>query len=127
MKEKTLPKLLRSRVTAKRKIQERIDKGQQLRGRQIGSKGELDKVEAEFKKWSSYNQKLLLKLFDNSSIANECRPLGFIGGWTNPTLNDEVGWYQRDISYEVTKLEGSMISLSYLMNQQIPLHIPLTA
>ena len=106
MKEKVLPKLLVSREEADQKIQGRIDKGQQLHDRQIDSKDELDKVEAEFKKWSSYNRKLLLKLFDNSSIADEGSPLPFVGGWTNPTLNDEVGWYQRDISYEVTKLEG---------------------
>ena len=48
MEEKILPKLLVSRGEAEQKIQERIDKGQQLHDRQIGSKIELDKAEAEF-------------------------------------------------------------------------------
>ena len=105
MKEKTLPKLLISREEAEKQIQERIDKGQQLHDMPIRSQTELDKAEAEFKKWSKYNRKLLLKLFDNSSIADEYWSLPF-AGWTNATLNDKVGWYQRDVSYEVTNLEG---------------------
>ena len=106
MKEKTLPKLLVSREETEKKIQERIDKGQQLHDLPIRSQIELNKAKAEFKKWSKYNQKMLLKLFDNSSIADECGPSLFVGAWTNATLNDKVGWYQRDVSYEVTNLEG---------------------
>ena len=106
MEDTTQPKLLVSGKEARKKIQDRIDKGQELHDWQIGSKDELDKVKAEFKKWSSYNRRLLLKLFDDSSIADECGPLPFVGAWTNATLNDKVGWYQRDVSYEVTKLEG---------------------
>ena len=64
------------------------------------------RLKPSFKKWSSYNRKLLLKLFDNSSIADEYRGFPLVAKWTNATLNDEVSWYQRDVSYEVTKLEG---------------------
>ena len=106
MEEKTLPKLLVSREEAEQKIQERIDKGQQLHDRQIDSKNELDKAKGEFRKWSNYNETLLRKLFDNSSIADEYRGIPFFVGLTNTTLNDDINDYRGDISKEVNRLEG---------------------
>ncbi len=106
MEEKVHPKLLVSREEAKKKIQERINEGQLLRDRQIDSKTELNKAKSEFKKWSGYNKTLLSKLFDNSSIADKYKGFPVFVGWTNPALNDEIGWYRKDVSYEVTNLEG---------------------
>ncbi len=54
-------------------MQERIGKGQKLLNRRIDSEDRLDKAEAEFKNWSNYNETLLSKLFDNSSIAQDLR------------------------------------------------------
>ena len=55
MEEKTLPKLLVSMEIAKKKIQERIDKGQLLLDQEIRSETELDKVGKESNNWSRYN------------------------------------------------------------------------
>ena len=48
IEENMLPRLLLSRAEAKEKIQDRIDKGQQLHDRQIDSKEEFEKAEANF-------------------------------------------------------------------------------
>ena len=107
MKKEILPKLLVNGKEAERKIQERIDKGQQFHDRQINSKDELDKAKADFKKWSNYNETLLCKLFDSSSIANTytiySRRSVFL---TSQSLNAEIGDYQKDVSKAVSHLEG---------------------
>lgn len=106
MEEKTLPKLCVSREEANKKIQERINKGQQLHDRRIDSKDELGKAEADFKKWSDYNTTLLLKLFDDPSIVKKYISLSITARWTNPTWDQEIGWYRKDISEKVSRLEG---------------------
>lgn len=106
MEENTIPKLLVSREEAEEKIQDRIEKGQQLHDQQIDSKDELDRAEADFGNWSNYNRTLLSKLFDNSSIVKEYVGFPFVGGWTNPSLNDQINWYQRDVAEKVNCLKG---------------------
>ena len=106
MEGKVLPKLLVSREEANKKIQERINKGQLLLDRRIDSRDELDKAEADFKKWSDYNTTLLLKLFDDPSIVKKYVSLSITARWTNPTWDQEINWYQKDISEKVNRLEG---------------------
>ena len=106
MEENALPKLLVSRAEAKEKIKDRIEKGQQLQDRQIDSKEELKKAESDFGKWSNYNITLLSKLFDNSSIVKEYQGFPFFVGWTNPTVNEQIGSYRKDVSKKVNCLEG---------------------
>ena len=65
------PQLLKSREEARQKIQMQIEKGQQLRDQSIDSDDELEEARAESRKWSDYNKTLLLKLFDNTSIAED--------------------------------------------------------
>lgn len=105
MEEKTLPKLCVSREEANKKIQERINKGQLLLDRRIDSRDELDKAEADFKKWSDYNTMLLLKLFDDSSIEKKYVSLFISARWTNPTWDEEINWCRKDISEKVNRLE----------------------
>ena len=107
MEEKILPKLLRGRKEAEKKIQEQIDRGQQLRDRRIDSETELDKVKAEVKKWSNYNETLLRTLFDNSSIASKyvvsSRRHAFL---TGQSLSAKIEEYRGDVSKAVNHLEG---------------------
>ena len=105
MEENTLPKLLVSKKEAEKKIQEQIDKGQQLHNQQIDSKEKLDKAKADFNNWSNYNETLLSKLFSNSSIA--LRYSFYIyGGSTNSSLNYDIERHQKDISEMVSRLQG---------------------
>ena len=66
MAETALPKLRVSREKANQIIQAQIEKGQQLRARQIDLYHELDEARMDSKKWSDYNKTLLLWLFDNT-------------------------------------------------------------
>jgi predicted nucleotide-binding protein len=65
------PSLLLPRATTLQKIQVQIDKGLEIRNKPINSATELEDARSERSKWSKYNSELLLRLFDNSSMADE--------------------------------------------------------
>ena len=69
--EKTLPKLLVSREKAEEKIQEQIQKGQQIIKQSVDTKAKSIQVLEDFGRWLQYNKSLLLKLFDTQSMADE--------------------------------------------------------
>ena len=102
MEEKTLPKLLVTMEVAKRKIQERINKGQTFLNRQIDSDDELEIAGKEANNWSRYNIDLLIRLFDNLSLQDEYKNFHYTKltfdemdsmsamGWGIPDLNGLV-------------------------------------
>ena len=107
MEDNTLPKLLVSREEADEKIQDRIEIGEQLRDRPIDAEHELDRVKADFRKWSNYNSTLLSKLFNNPSIAEEYAPLPYMSaGSPNASLNHKIDSYQRKICQAISSLRG---------------------
>ena len=109
MEEKTLPKLLVSRAEAEKKIQERIDKGQQLLNLPIRSENEFNRVESDSQNWSQFNGTLLAKLFDNSSIMDQydsdCVASIYM---LSPffSLNDEISSYQEAMVLRIDSLKG---------------------
>ena len=130
MAETTLPKLRVSREVARQKIQARIEKGQQLRDQridyQLDSYDGLEEARTESIKWSDYNKPLLLKLFDNPSIAeydytgfSDFR--GYIGGL--PTFSEELGLYQKGMNSSINSLEGIRDRLElYDERSDVPQH-----
>ena len=112
MAETVLPKLRVSREEAYQKIQMQIEKGQQLRDQSIDSDDELEEARAESRKWSDYNKTLLLKLFDNMSIAedaytdfNEPRRILLTSSGSTP-FSEELGLYQRVMNRSINSLES---------------------
>jgi predicted nucleotide-binding protein len=116
MTETTLPKLRVSREEAHQQIEEQIEKGRQLHAQQINSDDELTEARRESRKWSDYNKTLLLKLFDNESIAeddytdfNKVRPILLASSGSrslSDELRDELGRYQNTMSYSINSLES---------------------
>lgn len=113
MAETTQPKLRVSEKEASEKIQVRIEKGQQLRCKEIRSEDELEKARAESRKWSDYNKTLLsTSLFDNGSIAedeytdfNEPRRIRFTSSGPTP-FSEKLELYQRVMNRSINSLEG---------------------
>ena len=111
MAETTLPKLRVNREEARQQIEAQIEKGQQLRNKKMPSDDELEKARAESKKWSDYNETLLLRLFDNTSIAeydytdfNDFP--GFIYTDKPMPLSEELDYYQKGMDSSINSLEG---------------------
>lgn len=56
---------------ARTRLQERIDKGRQLHGRQVNTGEEAEAFNKEYEKWDDYNGTLLDSLFTNDSLVTE--------------------------------------------------------
>ena len=107
MTETVLPKLLVSREEARQKIQARIEKGEQLHSKEIRSDDELEKTRADFVNWSEYNEKLLLALFDNSSIVDVYnKPYDDKEIWDTYDLGPNIDKYRRDVTTKIKRLGG---------------------
>ena len=109
MEETKLPILLVSREEAEKKIQDQIDKGQQLGGQQINTKDELDKAQADFQSWSDFNKKLLSKLFNNSLITDDYFSISDVESYEYSTLDSlkqEINWWQKRVVSRINCLQG---------------------
>ncbi len=100
------PNLTEPRASAAQKIQAQIMKGQQIRNNEIRTKDELDESRAESSKWSKYNTELLLRLFNNSLMANEYDR--FLGGVISmdPTLPQMINEFREDMDDSINRLEA---------------------
>ncbi len=97
MAETTLPRLRVSREEARQKIEEQIEKGQQLRDQEIRSEDELSQAWNKHRNWSDYNKTLLSSL-STSSLVDEydrfCkRPYGTSSSVTSSDLEEPVSSY----------------------------------
>ena len=115
--KRSLSNLMVSRKEAEQKIQTQIDKGQQLVDRQILSEYDLEEADSEFDNWSKYNEVLLSGLFDNSAIADQYTE--FYGGSysTIATLEDQIGYYRRDVTKRINRLKGIFEQLELIPEQ----------
>lgn len=100
------PSLTEPRASVTQKIQVQIEKGQQIRNKEIRTKDELEEARSERSKWSKYNTELLLRLFDNSTMADEYDK--FYGGVfsMNPTLPQMVDDFREDMDDSINRLEA---------------------
>ncbi len=115
-KEKlSLPNLHVTREEAYQKIQAQIDAGQKLQDSQIGSERELKEIRDRASQWATYNETLLLALFDNSLLLNQykefCKPLRT----TRPlTLRERIDWYKNDMRKRINSLKGILKQLELI-------------
>ena len=100
------PSLTESRISAHQKIQAQIDKGREIQNKSISSMEELEAAKAERSKWSKFNTELLSRLFDNSSMADEYNR--FYGGAfsINPSFDQIVYEFRKDLGDSITRLEA---------------------
>ena len=107
------PSLVESRESARQKIKAQIDTGYQLRSLYMPSDDMLLKeIMDGYKKWSSYNKTLLLRLFSNSSVAdgysdfNYQRPIGSAANpLLNPPLKEQVDRCRERMATSINSLE----------------------
>ena len=115
MEEKILPKLLMKQEEAEAKIQARIVEGKQLLDQPIQSEDELKEAEKKGKRWSKYNEDLLLGLFSDTStlryrpFPRPFRPIFAVISRDEPiksTFPRDLDEYRKDMGNSIDSLEG---------------------
>ena len=121
MEENVLLKLLVSKEKAEKKIQERIEKGQQLHDQEISSEDDLNRVGMDSNNWSRYNRDLLTALFANFSVENQYQDFFYprfsserdrwehadgLGEYHILEFDWKVGEYREDMTDSIKSLES---------------------
>ncbi|MCK4176995.1 TIR domain-containing protein [Aciditerrimonas ferrireducens] len=102
-----LPALRVPRAQACREIEDRIQLGRDMLGREITDQQGLVSLRADFQAWDDYNGGLLLKRFTTSAIHDEYQyqlVAGFLLSSANPRVQLQV--LQGDIRRQIEKLES---------------------
>lgn len=116
--------LVRPRAEVEAQLQERVVKGKELVGRTIQSTEELDQAWKDRERWSSYNTELLLRSFDNRSVADEYnRSIGFGVGSINPSLSQRIYDFRGSLGDRVNRLEAIIERLP-LIPELLGVHVP---
>ncbi|MQU62336.1 hypothetical protein GHO25_04235 [Pseudomonas sp. FSL R10-1350] len=64
-------KLTRSRGDAKAKLEERIEKGLELKQRQVDTRESYETLRTDYSKWDSFNVEMLKQSFNTDEIAKK--------------------------------------------------------
>jgi len=100
--------LLISRDDAKSRLQERIQKGLELKQAQINSREALDAAENEYSKWNSFNAELLKRIFSTQELADEySRGIGFaISSMREPSLGEKIADLYKDVDQKIHRIDS---------------------
>src|SRR2546423_10811456 len=102
-----VPELKLSRDEATAKLNERIQKGRQLRERRPATMPDLDAFESDYKKWNSYNTELLKQLFTTESFAEEYSWWGAVAiRGRRPTPEERVRDVEQEYDEKLQRLES---------------------
>lgn len=96
-----------SREEAKSRLQDRIEKGRELKGNQIRSQEAFEVLRNSFSKWNSFNVELLKRLFTSDELASEYSYWG--GGISmlyEPSLGEQIADTYQDIEKKIHRLDS---------------------
>jgi len=100
-------KLTRSRDEAKAKIEERIEKGLELKQRQVDTRESYDTLKNDYSKWDSFNVELLKQSFNTDEIAKEYSYWGAAAlVLREPSLGEKIADTYKDIDKKIHRLDS---------------------
>ncbi|MGY3170847.1 putative nucleotide-binding protein [Pseudomonas sp. TE12234] len=100
-------KLTRSRDEAKAKIEERIEKGLELKQRQVDTHESYDTLRNDYSKWDSFNVELLKQSFNTDEIAKEYSYWGVAAlALREPSLGEKIADTYKDIDKKIHRLDS---------------------
>jgi hypothetical protein len=101
------PHLTRPRYELESQIQERLDVGRKLLDLSIRSEQDLEQARANRQRWSSFNTELLLRSFDNKSIADDYNwspSFGMIS--MNRSLGEKIEDFRESVRDRLNRLQS---------------------
>jgi len=105
-KMESLPKLVITRKSAIKKIVVQIDKGNKIKEINITDKRSLEKTRKSRRRWSDYNTEMLLRMFSNSSIADDYDYFGGAMVSMNPSFEELVDDFEEDVDESINRLQS---------------------
>lgn len=101
-------KLLISRDDAKSRLQERIQKGLELKQAQINSREALDAAKNDFSKWNSFNAELLKRIFSTEELAEEySRWIGIsVVAMRETSLGEKIADLYKNIDQKIHRIDS---------------------
>jgi predicted nucleotide-binding protein len=90
---------------ARTRLQDRIEKGLELKKRQIGSSQEFDALDHDYDKWDSFNTELLKRLFTSDELSKEYSSWGFIG-MSPPSLREKIADLYENIDDKIRRIDS---------------------
>jgi predicted nucleotide-binding protein len=100
--------LLMARDEARSRIEERIQKGRELRSTVIRSHDHFEATQNEYYKWNSFNTELLNRIFTTGEFADEYTSWVGVGliSVNEPPLNEKVSDLVKDINGKIHRLDS---------------------
>jgi len=100
--------LLISRDEAKSKLQERIQKGLDIKQSQINSREAFDTEKNEYSKWDAFNAELLKRIFTTEELTKEYSHWsGFaVIGMREPSLGEKIADLYKDIDQKIHRIDS---------------------
>lgn len=99
--------LLISRDEAKSKLQERIQKGLEIKQVQITSQDSFEAARNEYSKWNSFNAELLRRIFTTEAMEDEYTWSGGIFvAMRNPSLGEKIADLYKDVDNKTHRLDS---------------------
>lgn len=98
-----------SREAAAARLNERVECGRELRRREIKAADALVTLEADAKKWTSFNRDLLKVMFTTNAFANEyvgSFGTSFVSWGRPPSLTERLSDVHRDLDKQINRLES---------------------
>jgi predicted nucleotide-binding protein len=108
-----------SRDDAKSRLEDRIQKGREIRQSQITDPIAYDAANNEVRKWNSYNDTLLKQIFTTPELAEEYSYWGaLMMSMHHPSLGEKIADLYKDVDKKIHRIDSIIDRL-----ELIPLHI----
>lgn len=96
-----------SRDEAKSRLQDRIEKGMELKKKQVANYEDFETLKHDYSKWDSFNSELLKRLFTSDELAHEYDWWGAMSvSMYEPSLAEKIADVYKDIDNKIHRIDS---------------------
>ena len=96
-----------SREDAKQRLQDRIDKGMELKVKQVNTREAFDELSNAYSKWDSFNSELLRRIFTTDEAVKEYEFWGVMSiGMYESSLSEKIADVYKDVDKKIHRLDS---------------------
>lgn len=120
--------LVVSRDDAKSRLQDRIEKGMELKKKQVANFQDFEALQHDYSKWDSFNSELLKRLFTSDELAHEYDWWGAMAmSMYEPSLGEKIADVYKDIDKKIHRIDSiierlELIPLNATHQSQVASH-----